>query len=212
VKVLVASAARAYRDGVVAALRATGRFEAVAVAPDDALTPQLPDVVAYDVGTADDLAAVRRLVAGHDGGRRTLLFPGPPGAAKTRATVALAEELGLILHRIDLSRVVSKYIGETEKHLGRIIAAAEASDVILFSDEADALFGERSGVKDAHDRYANLQTAFLLQRLEAYEGLAILATNRAGDPGPVARRGFRFAIEFPPAEIEGRSEIRRARP
>jgi len=207
----VVSPARAYRDGVAMALRAAGRFEAVAASPDDALTQHRPDVVAYDIGTADDLAAVSRLAVRHGGGGRTVLFPGPAGAAKTRATVALAEELGLGVHQIDLSRIVSEYIGETEKHLERILGAAEACDVILFSDEADALFGERSRMEDDHDRFTNLRLDALLQRLEAHEAVAILATNRASDSDRSVRGRLRFAIDFPPAEIEGRLEIRGAR-
>ncbi|MCW5853263.1 MAG: AAA family ATPase, partial [Anaerolineae bacterium] len=105
------------------------------------------------------------------------LFAGPSGTGKTLAAEIMARDLGLDLYQIDLSSVVSKYIGETEKNLDRIFRAAEYANAVLFFDEADALFGKRSEVRDSHDRYANLEISYLLQRMEAYEGLAILATN-----------------------------------
>ena len=105
------------------------------------------------------------------------LFAGESGTGKTMAAEVIADELGLDLYRIDLSAVVSKYIGETEKNLRRLFDAAEDGGAILFFDEADALFGKRSEVKDSHDRYANIEINYLLQRMEAYRGLAILATN-----------------------------------
>lgn len=116
----------------------------------------------------------------------TLLFSGPSGTGKTMAAEALANDLSTLLYRIDLSAVVNKYIGETEKNLNRIFAAAEASKCVLFFDEADALFGKRTEVKDAHDRYANPEVSYLLQKLETYDGLAILASNLASN-----RRNFR---------------------
>src|SRR5262249_32998105 len=106
------------------------------------------------------------------------LFSGPSGVGKTMAAEVLARELDLDLYRIDLAGVVSKYIGETEKNLRKIFDAAEQSGAILFFDEADALFGKRTEVKDSHDRYANIEVNYLLQRMEEYRGLAILATNR----------------------------------
>ena len=105
------------------------------------------------------------------------LFAGESGTGKTMAAEVIANELRLDLYRIDLSAVVSKYIGETEKNLRRLFDAAEDGGAILFFDEADALFGKRSEVKDSHDRYANIEINYLLQRMEAYRGLAILATN-----------------------------------
>ena len=111
-----------------------------------------------------------------------VLFSGPPGTGKTMAAEVIVNELGLDLYKIDLSQVVSKYIGETEKNLDRIFAAAEDANAILFFDEADALFGKRSEVKDAHDRYANIEVGYLLQKMEEYEGIAILATNLAQPP------------------------------
>src|SRR5262249_38057725 len=105
------------------------------------------------------------------------LFSGGSGTGKTLAAEVLAAELGLDLYRIDLSAVVNKYVGETEKNLRRVFDAAEDSGAILLFDEADALFGKRSDVKDSHDRYANIEVSYLLQRMEAYRGLAILTTN-----------------------------------
>ena len=105
------------------------------------------------------------------------LFSGPSGTGKTLAAEVLARALDLDLYRIDLSAIVSKYIGETEKNLARIFDAAEAGGAVLLFDEADALFGKRSEVKDSHDRYANIEVGYLLQRMEAYRGLALLTTN-----------------------------------
>ena len=107
----------------------------------------------------------------------TALFAGPSGTGKTMAAEVLARELGIELYAIDLAAVVSKYIGETEKNLDRIFTAARDLDAILFFDEADALFGKRSEVNDSHDRYANVEVAYLLQRMETHSGVAILATN-----------------------------------
>lgn len=131
------------------------------------------------------------------------LFAGPPGTGKTMAAEAIANELGLPMYRIDLSQVVNKYIGETEKNLRRLFDAADAADVILFFDEADALFGKRTEVKDAHDRYANLEVSYLLERMERFKGLAILATNRKKDLDEAFLRRLRFVLELPlpgPAE------------
>src|SRR5258706_10241810 len=108
----------------------------------------------------------------------------------------LAKELGRDLYRVDLSKIVSKYIGETEKNLRQVFAAAQASDSILFFDEADALFGKRSEVKDSHDRYANIEINYLLQRLEAYTGLAIMATNMKSALDTAFLRRIRFILEF----------------
>ena len=130
------------------------------------------------------------------------LFAGESGTGKTMAAEVIARELGLDLYRIDLSAVVNKYIGETEKNLRRLFDAAENGGAILFFDEADALFGKRSEVKDSHDRYANIEINYLLQRLEAYRGLAILATNmrQALDEAFVRRLRFIVSFSFPTAE------------
>jgi hypothetical protein len=135
------------------------------------------------------------------------LFTGPSGTGKTLAAEILANELGLDLFRIDLSAVVSKYIGETEKNLRRVFDAAEEGGAVLLFDEADALFGKRSEVKDSHDRYANVEISYLLQRMEAYRGLAILTTNmkEALDPGFLRR--LRFVVQFPFPDQMQRAEI-----
>jgi hypothetical protein len=126
----------------------------------------------------------------------SVLFLGPRGTGKTLAAEVVADELGRELYRVDLSKIVSKYIGETEKHLKRIFAAAEATGAVLFFDEADALFGKRSEVKDAHDRYANTDVAYFLQRIEDYYGLVILATNRKSNIDDAFQRRIRFVVDF----------------
>ncbi|MCC6420066.1 MAG: ATP-binding protein, partial [Gemmataceae bacterium] len=124
------------------------------------------------------------------------LFSGPSGTGKTLAAEVIAHELGLDLYRIDLSTVVSKYIGETERNLERVFSAAENANVILFFDEADAIFGRRSEVRDSHDRYANLEISYLLQRMEQYEGLAILATNLRENLDPAFVRRLHAIVTF----------------
>jgi SpoVK/Ycf46/Vps4 family AAA+-type ATPase len=123
------------------------------------------------------------------------------------AAEVLAAELDLDLYRIDLSRVVSKYIGETEKNLSRIFDAAEEGGAILLFDEADALFGKRSEVKDSHDRYANIEVSYLLQRMEAYRGLAILTTNLKSSLDDAFLRRLRFVITFPFPSVIQRAHI-----
>ncbi|HEY9675109.1 MAG TPA: ATP-binding protein, partial [Waterburya sp.] len=125
------------------------------------------------------------------------LFAGESGTGKTMAAEVIANDLRLHLYRIDLSAVVSKYIGETEKNLRRLFDAAEDGGAILFFDEADALFGKRSEVKDSHDRYANIEINYLLQRMEAYRGLAILATNMKSSLDAAFMRRLRFIVNFP---------------
>ena len=133
------------------------------------------------------------------------LFAGPSGTGKTMAAGILANELGLDLYKIDLSQVVSKYIGETEKNLDSIFAAAENSNIILFFDEADALFGKRSEVRDSHDRYANIEISYLLQKMEDYEGIAILASNLSQNLDEAFVRRLAFSIHFPfPDEADRR--------
>jgi len=135
----------------------------------------------------------------------SVLLLGPSGSGKTMASEILARELGLELYKIDLSSVVSKYIGETEKNLARIFREAEESPVVLFFDEADALFGKRSQVKDAHDRYANIEINYLLQRMEEHEGVVILASNFKKNIDGAFTRRLRFVIELPmPDEVERR--------
>jgi len=135
------------------------------------------------------------------------LFAGASGTGKTMAAEVLAKELRLDLYRIDLSEVVSKYIGETEKNLRRVFDAADEGGAVLLFDEADALFGKRSDVKDSHDRYANIEVSYLLQRMEAYCGLAVLTTNRKSALDQAFLRRIRFVVEFPFPEAAQRAEI-----
>jgi hypothetical protein len=128
------------------------------------------------------------------------LFSGPSGTGKTLAAEIIAGQLGLDLYKVDLSSVVSKYIGETEKNLERIFGAASAGDLVLFFDEADALFGKRSEVSDAHDRYANIEVAYLLQRLETYEGLVVMATNLQRNIDDAFLRRISVAVDFEPPD------------
>jgi SpoVK/Ycf46/Vps4 family AAA+-type ATPase len=125
------------------------------------------------------------------------LFAGDPGTGKTMAAEVMAAELGLDMYKIDLSTVISKYIGETEKNLERIFSEAESSNAILFFDEADSIFGKRSEVKDAHDRYANIEISYLLQRMEAYDGITILATNLRANLDDAFTRRLQFLVDFP---------------
>ncbi len=135
------------------------------------------------------------------------LFSGPAGTGKTMSAGILARELELDLYKIDLSGVVSKYIGETEKNLERIFSEAASANVILFFDEADALFGKRSEVKDAHDRYANIEISYLLQRMESYEGISILATNLGHHLDEAFTRRMQYVVEFPLPDAEERERI-----
>jgi hypothetical protein len=134
---------------------------------------------------------------GHRATGISVLFCGESGTGKTLAAEVLAHDLGLDLYRIDLSCVVNKYIGETEKNLKRVFDAAEDSGSILLFDEADALFGKRSEVKDSHDRYANIEVSYLLQRMEAYRGLAVLTTNMKAALDSAFQRRLRFVVTFP---------------
>jgi len=152
----------------------------------------------------EDWGFGRRIVMGQG---LTALFAGGPGTGKTMAAQVLARELGLELFRVDLSRVMSKYIGETEKNLSRLFDDARASGAILFFDEADALFGKRTEVKDAHDRYANLEIGYLLQRMEEHTGTTVLATNRVGDLDEAFTRRFHFILDFPMPRMAERRRI-----
>jgi hypothetical protein len=135
------------------------------------------------------------------------LFVGPPGTGKTMAAGVMARALGRELYRIDLSGMVSKYIGETEKNLARVFDEADDGNVILFFDEADALFGKRTAVKDAHDRYANIETSYLLQRLESHPGVVILATNLRKNMDEAFTRRLHVTIEFPTPDAADRLRI-----
>jgi hypothetical protein len=135
------------------------------------------------------------------------LFAGPSGTGKTMAASVIARELGLDLYKIDLAGLVSKYIGETEKNLDRIFAAARSGNAVLFFDEADALFGKRSEVKDAHDRYANVEVAYLLQKLEDHDGVVILASNLKRNIDDAFARRLQYVIDFPQPDAAQREQL-----
>lgn len=134
----------------------------------------------------------------------TMLFAGPPGTGKTMAATIVARELGLPAYRVDISQVMSKYIGETEKSLGEIFSAAEKCGAILFFDETDALFGKRSEIKDSHDKYANVETSFLLQRLESFDGIVLMATNLIQNIDEAFIRRISCVVNFPLPDAEQR--------
>ena len=136
-----------------------------------------------------------------------VLFYGPPGTGKTLTATLLGKQTGKDVFRIDLSRVISKYIGETEKNLSRLFDKAEDKNWILFFDEADALFGKRTDIRDAHDKYANQEVAYLLQRIEAFNGVVILATNQRGNIDDAFVRRFQSIIHFPMPGIAERADL-----
>ena len=168
---------------------------------------QLEELIAH--------VALQHLVLDEWGFRRRLprgqgvlaLFTGPPGTGKTTAVEALASALRQDLYRIDLSAVVSKYIGETEKNLSMAFDAAERAGAVLFFDEADALFGKRTEVKDAHDRYANIEVNYLLQRVESFTGLVVLASNRRAAIDEAFMRRLRFVVRFDPPDADLRRRL-----
>lgn len=179
---------------------------------DDLVLPEIPLQILHDIA-----AHVRQRTTVYEtwgfatqsarGLGLSVLFAGPSGTGKTMAAEVLAHALRLDLYHIDLSAVVSKYIGETERNLRRVFDAAEEGGAILLFDEADALFGKRSEVKDSHDRYANLEVSYLLQRMEAYRGLAILTTNMKTALDPAFLRRLRFVVQFPFPDVPQRAEI-----
>lgn len=140
----------------------------------------------------------------------TMLFAGPPGTGKTMAATIVGSELGLPVYRVDISQVMSKYIGETEKSLGEIFDAAEHCSAILFFDETDALFGKRSEIKDSHDKYANVETSFLLQRLESFEGVVLMATNLLQNIDEAFIRRISCVISFPLPDAQQRLSLWRS--
>ena len=142
-------------------------------------------------------ALLRTTINERSGAGISALFAGPPGTGKTMAAEVLARDLNLALYRIDLSSLVGKYIGETEKNLRGVFEAAEQGGAILLFDEADALFGKRSEVKDSHDRYADIEVGFLLQQMEAFRGLTILTSNGATPLDPALLRCLTFVVQFP---------------
>ena len=189
------NAARTDLDLGTLAQPVTPRFKLAELMLSPASTRQVEEIVSamrnltrvhYEWGTAR---------AWNEGGL-AVLFTGAPGTGKTMCAEAIAAELALPMVRIDLSQVVDKYIGQTEKNLRQLFDASDAADTILFFDEADALFGRRTEVKDAHDRYANLEVSYLLERMERFKGLAILATNRRKDLDEAFARRLRFVVDF----------------
>ncbi len=179
---------------------------------DDLVLPAEQTVLLHEIaGQVRQMATVYETWGFAARGQRGLgisaLFAGESGTGKTMAAEVLANELRLPLYRIDLSAVVSKYIGETEKNLRRVFDAAEAGGANLLFDEADALFGKRGEVKDSHDRYANIEVSYLLQRMESYAGLAILTTNFKSALDPAFLRRIRFVVNFPFPDASQRAEI-----
>ena len=176
------------------------------ILPDDQLTMlhEIVDTVRGRPLVLEEWGVGKKLASSNG---VTVLFSGPPGTGKTMGAEVLASELGLDLYKIDLSTVVSKYIGETEKNLEKIFDEAQSSNAILFFDEADAIFGKRSEVKDAHDRYANVEISYLLQRMEIYDGVAILATNLRANLDEAFTRRLQFAVDFPFPEPQYRLRI-----
>jgi hypothetical protein len=190
---------------MVTRLRSSARLEHLIIpAP---LRQQLEDVASWYRATARVYHEWRIADRSSLGRGLTCLFSGLPGTGKTFAAQCLAGALGLNLYRIDLSQVVSKYIGETEKALFKIFEEAEAGHGILLFDEADALFGKRSEVKDAHDRYANVEVGYLLQRFEAFEGISILTTNLRNNIDAAFTRRLRFIIDFPMPDAPTRRRL-----
>jgi AAA+ superfamily predicted ATPase len=176
------------------------------VLPDEAVAQlrELSSWVVHRQRVLREWGFGRRLSRGRGA---TALFTGGPGTGKTLAAEVVAGELGLDLYRIDLSGIVSKYIGETEKNLDRIFRAAENANAVMFFDEADALFGKRSEVRDSHDRYANIEISYLLQKMESYEGVAILATNLRDNLDQAFVRRLAFIVSFPFPEEDERRRI-----
>ena len=202
-------------DAVAARIRAQGArrmgrhvsvVETAARLPDlvvpDELRTQLREIVAWHRGSHRVRWSMGLGEADPVGTGLTVLMAGKSGTGKTFAARCLAGELGLNLYRIDLSQVVSKYIGETEKALAQVFDEVEAGHGLLLFDEADALFGRRSEVKDAHDRYANIEVGYLLQRLESYDGIAVLTTNLQGNMDAAFVRRLHFILHFPAPDRE----------
>jgi len=198
-------AARAGMEQLATRIAAKAEWEQLVLPPEQkALLRQITDQVAQRNRVYDTWGFREKMNRGLG---INALFAGESGTGKTMAAEVIANELQLDLFRIDLSAVVNKYIGETEKNLRKLFDAAEDSGAILFFDEADALFGKRSEVKDSHDRYANIEINYLLQRMESYRGLAILATNMKSALDKAFMRRLRFIVDFPFPGIEERKEI-----
>ena len=198
-------AARAGMEQLARRIDAKATWKQLVLPPEQkALLHQITDQVAYRNRVYEDWGFREQMNRGLG---INALFAGESGTGKTMAAEVIANALELDLYRIDLSSVVSKYIGETEKNLRKLFDAAEDSGAILFFDEADALFGKRSEVKDSHDRYANIEINYLLQRMESYRGLAILATNLKSSLDKAFVRRLRFIVDFPFPSVAERTEI-----
>jgi len=143
-------------------------------------------------------ARIRRIAGKNPGAGTIALFAGPSGTGKTAAAEALATQLGRPIQRVDLSQVESPFIGETEKNLRQLFDAAEQSGALLFFDEADALFGKRSEVKDSHDRFANIEVNYLLQLIRTHPGVTVIGTGAKDEVDPALIRASRFVVDFPP--------------
>jgi len=181
------------------ALRAEGKPDLIRrIRPqatwDQVRLPELQVAILRDVATR---VHERPKGTAGAGAGASLLFVGGDGAARLRAAEALAHDLAVDLYRVDLGGVVSKYIGETEKNLAVVFADADGANALLFFDEADALFGRRSEVKDSHDRYASVQTSYLLKRMKDYRGVAILDLDKDDTPGSPTLRRIRSVVHFP---------------
>lgn len=197
------------RDDIRQATRRLGRNRSskFAATPDPATMDDLilPDHTKAEVSRLLDWARYRDEVLaqgplqgkGGKGSGICALFAGSPGTGKSLAAHVVADTLGMDLYSVDISALVDKYVGETEKNLERVFAEAESLNAVLFFDEADSIFGSRSEVKDAHDRYANQEVAYLLQRMEQFDGITILATNLRGNLDPAFSRRLHFVIHFP---------------
>jgi SpoVK/Ycf46/Vps4 family AAA+-type ATPase len=168
------------------------------------IVQSIPDHVRLGPTVLDTWDFASRLPYGRGVGA---LFSGPSGTGKTMCAHVIAGALGVELMQVELARCVSKYIGETEKNIDRCFAAAEAASAVLLFDEADAMFGKRTEIKDAHDRHANVEVAYLLQRIEAYEGLVILTTNLRSNIDQAFLRRLRFCVEFAMPTGEDRQRI-----
>jgi SpoVK/Ycf46/Vps4 family AAA+-type ATPase len=203
---------RACRERSGPALEALGRKVTPTYTWDDIVLPD--DRLTYLREIADRITHRGRVYAdwGFEarfslGRGLVVLFTGPSGTGKTMAAEIIAGDAGLDLYKVDLATVVSKYIGETEKNLGRVFDAAETTDAVLLFDEADALFGTRTEVRDSHDRYANIEVDYLLQRIEEYEGTVILTTNLERNIDDAFRRRLHVSVDFPTPDREARRAI-----
>ena len=176
------------------------------ILPDEVLSPvfEFLNYAAHRAKIFKDWGFDRKLPYGRG---LSALFAGPPGTGKTMICSLLAKELGLELYRIDLSQVVNKYIGETEKNLGRVFDEAARGQVMLLFDEADSLFAKRTEVKSSHDRYANLEVNYLLQRMESHDGVVVMTTNSETAIDPAFRRRIRFRIRFPSPDEQQRLQL-----